>query len=590
MALINDLIYSIKVCWQAINVLIALEIAFFTLIRQKKPDLGAARANILSTKSTTLTIGLFFFFLFSALGLIFYTLELPLIYQNPATDFTVPGTPLLVSNIKAIFFIFAFASFLLVLVRSLTRIRVWIPFLIVLAAFPALLAAPAWVFGAVVYVFVPLCLLLFMIFWNFVEMTSGRLRRQFLAIFIGIITFLVGCVTLTHALDPLVQLSEYPITEPIIFVSLLCMGYGFFSIPSLNEAFARAFIEELYITTREGKIVLRHSFLGQDLSNEPEKQTEIQSGGNNPLFLPPQDSEEQEFFASTFTGIGNILQEISRSEGGVTTLHHQNKILVSERASLLVGILVARMDLPIYRPLLSNLLHEIEATYLGELYVEKFLSPETRGAMTGKIDNYFKFELKGINIPTNAPSHENSSQNPPNENKYRDQVGTTSLYTIIAQKLSIKSSTVLFFAIFLPLTIAEFIVLSLDMPNLLFGFQLGLVDPFLFNGLILVIYFLNRKLIWTYKADLRTIEQRLNLPPETDENIKVFSKAGYVILVPIAAILFLLYAFVEFVVVAHSPGAYVLFVINFLVLDGIIGVEFLMALKQFLKARLFLME
>ncbi len=553
--IINDLTYILKVCGQGLCILVSAEIAFFSLIKREG-----------STKSKSLSTGIFFFFLFGAMGFLFYMFELRILYFFPETDLTLIGIPRLISNLKVIMFIYAFSSFVILLGRTLTHVHFRIPFIIILAGMPLLTIAPYWVFNTVAYCFIPLGLLLFLIFLNFVEMTRGHLRWQFLSILIGFLAFFAGYVTMTHGLDPIIDFMQYPVAEPVMFFSLLCMSYGFFSIPSLTEAFALAYLEELYIVTKDGKMVLSYNFKTQEIFAS----SVTESAVNEPGF-------DEKTLASTLVGIDGLLREISESKGEVKTLRHQERTFIIEWASSLVGILKSGRELQIYRPLLSNFMRDLETRYLVEILMQKTLAPELKQAIVEIIENRFKFEVQGLGT------------SPPKEGVYKG-FGQEMMFDHLLHKREIAPKAWFFPAIYLVLTIIQLVLLFLDLRGVPELFNTGVTDTLIYNGLFLVIYLLNRRLIRSYYRDLKAIEQRLARKSSSGQGTPIFSAQGYIFLIILEIALFLPYGYIEDVITLGTLASYVVFSAKFFILDMFLGAEFFLSMKQFLKARLFLME
>ncbi len=492
--------------------------------------------------------------------------ELRTLYFFPETDLTVVGIPRLLSNLKVIMFIYAFSSFVILLGRTLTHVHFRIPFMIVLAGMPLLTLAPYWIFNTVAYSFIPLGLLLFLIFLNFVEMTRGHLRRQFLSILIGFLAFFAGYVTMTHGLDPIIDFMQYPVAEPVMFLSLLFLSYGFFSIPSLTEAFAQAYIEELYIVTKDGKMVISYNFKTQEVFSS----SVTESAVNEPGF-------DEKALASTLVGIDGLLREISASKGEVKTLKHQERTFVIEWASSLVGILKSGRDLQIYRPLLSNFMHDLETRYLVEVLMQKTLAPDLKQAIVNIIENRFKFEVQGLGT------------SPPKEGV--DKVfGQEMVFDHFLRKRNIQPKAWFFALFYVILTVIQVAILFLDLSGVPDSFETGITDTLIYNGVFLVIYLLNRRLVRSYYRDLKTIEQRLARKTSGEKVTPIFSTHGYIFLILLEIVLFLPYGYIEDVITLGTLASYVAFVAKFFLLDMFLGAELFLSLKQFLKARLFLME
>ncbi len=536
-------------------ILFAAEIAFYSLIKREG-----------TTKSRSLSVGIFLFFLFSAVGFLLYMFELRILYFFPETDLTVVGIPRLLSNLKVIMFIYGFSSFVLILGRTLTHVHFRIPFIIVLAGMPLLTLAPYWIFNTVAYCFIPLGLLLFLIFLNFVEMTRGHLRRQFLSILIGFLAFFAGYVTMTHGLDPIIDFMQYPVAEPVMFLSLVCLSYGFFSIPSLTEAFALAYIDEIYIVTKDGKMVLSYNFKTQEVFAS----SVTESAGNEPGF-------DEKALASTLVGIDGLLREISASKGEVKTLKHQERTFVIEWASSLVGILKSGRDLQIYRPLLSTFMHDLETRYLVEILMQKTLTSELKQAIVNVIENRFKFEVQGLGT---SPLKQGGDKG----------FGQEMAFDHFLRKRNIPPKAWFFAVFYVALTIIQVVILFLDLSGVPESFETGIIDTIIYNGIFLVIYLLNRRLVRSYYRDLKTIEQRLARKASGENISPIFSTQGYIFLILLEIVLFLPYGYIEDVITLGTLASYVVFVAKFFLLDMFLGAELFLSLKQFLKARLFLME
>lgn len=371
-----DLTYIIKICGNAINILIICEIGFYLFANRRDQLKGLKRVQNQPPTIIKISMGFFLFFLFSALGFFFYILEIRWWYIFPGSS----NTYVILNNIKMIFLMYAFSCLFIVQSSILIHVKFQVPTLIVLIVFPFFLLIPFWVFNILVLCVMLLCILPLIMLYDFIAITKGKLKKQFFTIFIGLLLFVGGCIIITHLLDPFIQFTDYSISEPIILVSLIFMGYGFISMPSFNEAFPAAFVEELYLTTSKGNIILKFQYKAQTTQITEEDQSKL----------------EEEFIGSSIVGIDSLLREISSAQGLLKTLVHQNKILIVERATTIVGVFVTRMDLRALRSQLTNLLQNVETKFLEDIQTHERLPTSTRAILNAKAEDWFKEELSKL--------------------------------------------------------------------------------------------------------------------------------------------------------------------------------------------------
>lgn len=369
----NDLTYVFKLCGIALNILLSCEIGFYNLANRRDRLKGLKRVQNQPPTIVKISIGFFLFFLFSAFSFVFYILEMRWWYVIPGSNNIFMG----LNQLKIICLIYAFSCLFLIINSILLKFKLKVPVLILLLIFPFLLIAPFWILNILVLCAVILCVLPLIMLYSLVAITKGKLRLQFLCILIGFILFLGGCIMITNLLDPFVHFIEYPISEPIISMGLIFMGYGFISMPSLNEAFTAAFVEELYLTTSKGNIILRYQYKAE----------------KNQIADKDQAKMEEDFLGSSIVGIDSLLREISSAQGLLKTLVHQNKVLIVERASDIVGVFVTRMDLHTLRSQLGDFLHEVETKFLKEIQEQENLSDPSKAILNSKGGDWFKQEL-----------------------------------------------------------------------------------------------------------------------------------------------------------------------------------------------------
>ncbi len=369
----NDLIYIVKLCGNAINALLAFEITAYIYTNRRDRLKGLTRIQDQPPTILKIAIGFFLFFLFSAISFIIYALELRWSYVISNSESIV----IMLNNLKIIFVLYAFICLFLVHLSIFKGFNYRVPVLIVLVMFPIILFTIRGFINIAIVCAIILCALPILMLFEFVIITKNKLRRQFFSIFLGFLLITMGCVIQINLFDPFIPFGEYSISEIIVFMGLIFAGYGFISMRSLNEAFPAAFIEELYLSTSKGNTILRCQYKTQKNQNSEEDQAKM----------------EEQFVASSLVGIDGLLREISSAEGLLKTLVHQNKILMVERATIVVGVFITRIDLRSLRSELIELIREVESKYLQEIQTQENLSDSTRSALSMRAQEWFKQEL-----------------------------------------------------------------------------------------------------------------------------------------------------------------------------------------------------
>ncbi len=385
----DDLTYMLKICIQAVNVLIACEIGLFLLANRKGQSKGLKKSPFHPKITQNTYWGFFCFFLFSAMGFVFNGLETRWGYFFPGASVLIDGPFRILDNLKEISFLYAISSIFLAIVPMLIRIRVQMPLIIGLAAFPLLLASPPVVFYILACVVVPFGIFLFSFLLALVQLTQGKPQKQFLCILIGFLLYCASYLMMTHILDAIFKFGDYFIPETVMLAGVICMGAGIITVPSLNEAFSLAVIEQVFLATKEGKIILRHSFraFGEKKITE--------------MGATTGDIDDATFTAS-IVGIEGLLREISATKGRVKALDEGNKIFLidrissgGEQASNVFAILVTYLDLHVLRSQLLNLVYDVETHFLGDILANEKLPDASRAKIVETIENRFK-------VPTRA--------------------------------------------------------------------------------------------------------------------------------------------------------------------------------------------
>ncbi len=373
----DDLTYILKICIQAVNILLACEIGLFLLAKRKGQSKELKRTSFQPKLTLNTYWGFFFQFLFSAIGYVFYGLETRWDYFFPGASVLVDGPLRVLDNIKEISFIYAFSSMLLMVYPLITRIRFRIPLIIALVVFPLALAASPLIFYVLVCIIIPFGIFLFVFLRAFVQLTQGHLQKQFLCIFFGFVLYCTSYVMITHLFDPLFQFGESYIPEVVMLLGLVVMGAGFFTLPSLNEAFSAAVIEQIFLATKEGKIIVRHDFRTAAIAGDIDDTT----------------------FTSSIVGIEGLLREISATKGRVKALDQGEKIFLidriggeNEQTSNLFAILVTRLDLHVLRSELLNVVYDVETNFLGDILNREELPEATRVKIAKLIEGRFNVQ------------------------------------------------------------------------------------------------------------------------------------------------------------------------------------------------------
>ncbi len=557
----NDLIYILKLCGEAVIVLLAIEIAFYLFANRKDRFKGSKHLRNQTKGTTKIYTGFFLFFLLTALGYVFYGVKVYFWYLYSTTGVLEAQALSLVNNIGLLIFIYAFSSTILVLSSLSIRQRTLLPVVILLMALPILLWGPFWVFNILDYLVIPLSIIFLVIFLNFIFITEKKLRRNFYSIFLGFILLLSGYITSTYILDPFIQLIEYPITEGIILISLILIGFGFISISSLKEAFPAAFIEELYLIKGNGTILLRHQFRAQPASISEDKQSQM----------------DEETFASSIVGIEEVLREISSAQGLLKTVVHQSKILIVERASQIMGVFLTRVELAGLRSHLLNLLLEVETHFLNEIQTQETLGPSSRAILIVKAVAWFKDDLRKVGDLTPK-----DIQKPVSGRLFK-------ISNVIFEKSPLRSSLYKFLSIYVTLIIIQAFILLFEIQSSTISISQGLLGLLLFNGVFLVFYLINKYLIRDYNSNLDAIFKNIKLQSEgmelTKEQPFSYRALFYAYLVGCLAIL--PFTFIVCVISLNLVVSFIIIAGKFLIFDGVLTAEFCVNLAKFLRVNLF---
>jgi hypothetical protein len=558
--MMNDLIYIIKLCGEAIIILLAIEIAFYLFANRKDQSKGSKHLKEQKKGTTRIYTGFFLFFLLTALGYVFYGVKIYFWYLYSTTGVLKAQGFYLVNNIGLLLFIYAFSSISLVLGSK----RTFLPGLVILLALPILFCGPLWVFNILDYLIIPLSIIFFVIFLNFIFITKRRLRRNFFSIFLGFILLLGGCITSTQILDPFIQLIDYPITEGFMLISLILIGFGFTSISSLKEAFPAAFIEELYLIKGNGTILLRYQFRTQPTNISKEN--------------PPQMDEET--FASSVLGIEEVLREISSAQGLLKTVVHQSKILIVERASQIMGVFLTRVELGVLRSHLLNLLLEVETNFLNEIQTQETLAPSSRAILIAKASAWFKDDLRKVGDLTL-------------KDKPKPTLGRLfKASNVIFEKFPVRISPIKFLSIYIALIVIQVLVLVFEIKGSAISISQGLLGLLLLNGVFLVFYLINKYLVRAYNSNVDAIFKNIRLQSEGIELAKEqpfpYRALFYAYLVGCLVVLPL--TFIVCVILLNLIMSFIIIAGKFVIFDGILTAEFSVNLAKFLRVNLFLHE
>ncbi len=370
----NDLTYIIKLCGNAVNALLAFEIAAYLYANRRDRLKGLKRVQGQPNTILRISIGFFMFFLFNAISSIFNLLEIRWLYTIPSSEIIIE----LLNNIKMVLLIYAFFCLFLILLSIFKRFNYRAPVIIALVVLPVILLTLPWAFNVMIVCTAILCVLPALLLYELASISKGNLHRQFCSIFVGFLLIMGGCITTTILFNPFFSFRDYPISEIIILLGLFFAGYGFISMRSLNEAFPAAFIEELYLSTNKGNTILRYQNKTQKNQSSEEEQEKM----------------EEQFIATSLVGIDGLLREISlNAEGILKMLVHQNKILMIERATMVVGVFITRIDLRSLRLELVEIIREVESNYLQEIQTQENLTDSSRSALSARAEEWFKQEL-----------------------------------------------------------------------------------------------------------------------------------------------------------------------------------------------------
>jgi hypothetical protein len=360
----NDMIFILKMCGNAISILILLEISVYLTVN-RKGRASRLKTNYYLSKSTVkIYNGFISCFLFGILGILMYILETRLWYLNPGMGVgsgTVYNWYQFFGNMTIYWFNLAFISVVSTLGSLSTKKIYSFSNIIKFLCLISFIIIPYDIFIIFNYVILPIGILFLLVICSMVKNSSGKFRVQFVLMLIGFILFTFGVFSLTHIFDQMLLLMDSFLSELIFLCSLIIIALASFSLPSIMEVFAPNFIEELFIADSTGKIITRVVF---DSCNVKNNVNDINSNQIDSI-LPQDDGSEM--LTTTIVGIDGILHEMSSAKGLLKTLVHQNKIMIIEKTPSLIGVLITRIELHTHRGMLTNFLKKIESIYSNQL-------------------------------------------------------------------------------------------------------------------------------------------------------------------------------------------------------------------------------
>nr|MDO8111129.1 hypothetical protein [Candidatus Sigynarchaeota archaeon] len=365
----DEMTFILKTCTNAVSILVACELAFFLLGNQR----GKKKQHQPPVINRTY-LGLALFFIFHAAGILAYIFEVWFVYFLPPA--MLPEIITFMDKITIMFSICAYSGFFIVQGRSLTRIKVDLLVASGMILLFVTIFLPPWIFAVVLACLLPFCALPFVLLYLFIEVTRGKSRLNLGVIFTGFSVLTAGILMMTPTLGFMLDFKNWFVPEPLILLGLAFMAGGFFSGPSLNEVFAPSYIKELYLTTSDGRIILRHQF---------KKVSQMQD--------TEQDQMDREVFASSIVGIDKLLHEISSSKGVLKTLVHQDEVLIIEFTSRVVGVLVTHMDLNALRAQLASFLQDADATLSDDILKKESIEIKNKTFLTGRVEFTFRLHV-----------------------------------------------------------------------------------------------------------------------------------------------------------------------------------------------------
>lgn len=346
----NDLIYILKVCTEVVNILLSLELTVYLIAKSHDQSKGNKSARTETSTQLTFVSSLYSafigFFLCSVFGFFFYFLEVRFSYYYSDLTLLYVDTAVLFNNLKNLFFIFAILSFFIMIgPYFFNKTLIWL-ISIILICLLLTFWTPFWIFNILSYVFLPLALIPVWLFYAMIQITNKHFRTQIIALFLGFLTFLSAFLCMNTLQAKWINLLETIIPEVLTLVGTILLSYGFISIPSLNEIFAPAMLNELFLMKNDGKVFFHYIFQGS-MKNEAEIMKNSPSSS--------EQSEEADMVASSIVGIDSLLREVSSGKGLVKKLVQQNINFLIEWNGDIVGILITKKDLTILREMLINI-------------------------------------------------------------------------------------------------------------------------------------------------------------------------------------------------------------------------------------------
>jgi hypothetical protein len=377
----DDATFLFKIGASVICVLVSFEIAGYLLAARKGRGVSNRLRRGQPLAIQRLYVGLAGFFACCGIGVVFYVIGTWDNFFTPGPG-SVDGT-LVPGNIAELVFCIAGSCTVLALGAILSK-PIWRALVVapLVLAVIAVVVVPGWPFVATISFTAPACVVSLATIGQCTGVLKGKLRMSFQCIRAGMWALVAGFVTASPALDDVTGLQGTAVTELLLLAGLVLAGSGFLQVPSLNEVFAPSFIKELYLTAKDGRIVLRHQFVAPVTSVEESE----------------QDRMDREAFASSIVGIDHLLHEISEGKGVLKTLVQQNDVLIIEFTPRFIGVLVSRMDLHELRFQLASLLRDAEASIPPaalEPGKETIDLPNKR-YLSGRVDFAFRLHVKRL--------------------------------------------------------------------------------------------------------------------------------------------------------------------------------------------------
>jgi hypothetical protein len=330
----NDALFLIKEICLVISVLLIFEISMYLLANRNDRLKNVKRSTKLVTSMTGISLGFAFFLFFTAVGTLFFMLEL---YQQ---YFDSSNYALIIIRMKNLWFLFgiwAIITYILLPITNLkNRVLLWTLSTLIFLT----LVLPNGIFDALVGLLSCGMILPVLFFYQLAQWAPKQHKTQFWGVIIGIICISFAGIWLLSPMAPFLDLKSIPFGEILLLSGCMVLIISIISIRSLNEAIFSLFIEDLYITTADGSIIYQTQF----------------KPVNQPKMEDSTLQEDNQFLATSLVGIDGILREISASEGLLKTLVHKDKILVIEKTESLTGIIVSTIELEGFRVLLQKML------------------------------------------------------------------------------------------------------------------------------------------------------------------------------------------------------------------------------------------